>query len=144
MTCMSKFNCIIKKIINRKIDSIAKDICQKANGVSYVTDFVLQEKYPCKAIINGTERFVDLGCDNGNDVKYLLDKGKSVDACDQSPVALENLERRFPEQIESCKLTLIRFNFLERRWPLGVDSYQVAIADMSLHYFLPNLSHHTL
>ena len=45
----------INKIFNKKIDNIAKDICLKANGVSYVTDYVLQEKYPCRAILNGNE-----------------------------------------------------------------------------------------
>lgn len=45
----------IKKILNKKVDNIAKDICQKANGVSYVTDYVLQQKYPSKSIILGKE-----------------------------------------------------------------------------------------
>lgn len=46
---------IIKKFLNRRIDNIAKDICKKANGVSYVTDYVLQQKYPSKSIILGKE-----------------------------------------------------------------------------------------
>ncbi|MBQ7140956.1 MAG: glycosyltransferase family 4 protein [Bacilli bacterium] len=46
---------IIKKICNKLIDRIAKKICKKANGVSYVTDYVLQTKYPCKSIIDKNE-----------------------------------------------------------------------------------------
>ncbi len=43
----------IKKLLNKKIDNIAKDICLKANGVSYVTDYVLQQKYPSKSHLFG-------------------------------------------------------------------------------------------
>ncbi len=45
----------IKDILNKKIDNIAKKICKKANGVSYVTDYVLQKKYPCMSQIIGRE-----------------------------------------------------------------------------------------
>lgn len=33
-----------------------KSMCLKANGVSYVTEFYLQKKYPSKAIINGESK----------------------------------------------------------------------------------------
>ncbi len=46
---------ILSKLGNKIIDKIAKKICMTANGVSYVTERVLQEKYPCKAIINRSE-----------------------------------------------------------------------------------------
>lgn len=42
---------LVNKIINDSINNIAKKICLKANGVSYVTEYTLQQKYPCKAII---------------------------------------------------------------------------------------------
>ena len=50
---MIQGNGIIKKIINNYISNIAKKFCKKANGVSYVTESVLQKKYPCKSILEG-------------------------------------------------------------------------------------------
>ena len=41
----------IKKFLNKLIDIKAKRMCLKANGVSYVTEKKLQEKYPCQAIL---------------------------------------------------------------------------------------------
>lgn len=52
---MIEGNGIIKNFLNKRIDNIAKNICKKANGVSYVTDYVLQKKYPSNSIINGKE-----------------------------------------------------------------------------------------
>lgn len=52
---MVEGNSFFKNIINKKIDNIAKDICKKANGVAYVTDYVLQEKYPSMSQIIGKE-----------------------------------------------------------------------------------------
>lgn len=46
---------IIKRFLNKRIDHIAKDICKRANGVSYVTEYVLQQKYPCKSHIIGRD-----------------------------------------------------------------------------------------
>ena len=43
----------VKSVINHYISGIAKKVCLKANGVSYVTERVLQEKYPCRATISG-------------------------------------------------------------------------------------------
>lgn len=43
-------NSLIKKILNKFIDYKAKKMCLQANGVSYVTESILQKKYPCKAI----------------------------------------------------------------------------------------------
>ncbi len=45
----------IKDFLNKRIDNIAKDICKKANGVSYVTDYVLQQKYPSQSLLKGKE-----------------------------------------------------------------------------------------
>jgi len=49
----------IKNFLNKLIDKKAKKMCLKANGVSYVTEHILQERYPCKAILesNNTSSF---------------------------------------------------------------------------------------
>ncbi|GFP74217.1 glycosyltransferase family 4 protein [Clostridium fungisolvens] len=41
-------NSIVAKLANNIIEKRAKDLCQKAIGVSYVTKNILQEKYPAK------------------------------------------------------------------------------------------------
>ncbi len=46
---------LIKDFLNKRIDNIAKDICKKANGVSYVTEYVLQQKYPSQSLLKGKE-----------------------------------------------------------------------------------------
>lgn len=50
---MIEGNSIIKNVLNNLIEKIAKKMCKEANGVSYVTEKTLQEKYPCNAILNG-------------------------------------------------------------------------------------------
>ena len=51
---------------------------------------------------------LDLGCGSGNDTFYFLNKGKDVVSCDQSPNAIENIKRNFPNVLETrC------FNFLD-------------------------------
>lgn len=44
---------IIKLLANKLIKKRAQKMCKKANGVSYVTEKILQNDYPCKAIIDG-------------------------------------------------------------------------------------------
>lgn len=44
---------IIKVLTNKLIKIRAQKMCMKANGVSYVTEQILQNDYPCKAIIDG-------------------------------------------------------------------------------------------
>lgn len=58
---------IIKKIFNKIIDKKAKKMCLQANGVSYVTESILQKEYPCKAIINS------------NNDKYFTGSYSSID-----------------------------------------------------------------
>lgn len=69
----------INNFINSMIDSEAKKLVLKANGVSYVTERQLQINYPCKAISNGTSKeffttnysSIDLDCSFYN---YYPDK----------------------------------------------------------------------
>lgn len=44
---------IIKILANKLIKKRAQKMCKKANGVSYVTEKILQNDYPCKAILDG-------------------------------------------------------------------------------------------
>lgn len=42
---------MVYHILNCCVDKYLKKICMEANGVSYVTEYVLQNSYPCKAMI---------------------------------------------------------------------------------------------
>lgn len=43
----------ISVFLNRLIDKMAKKMVMSANGVSYVTQNILQKVYPCKSIVDG-------------------------------------------------------------------------------------------
>lgn len=43
---------VIGKFLNKWVVRRTKDMCMTANGVSYVTNHILQEDYPCKAMID--------------------------------------------------------------------------------------------
>lgn len=72
----------LKRILNSYIVRIAKKLCMKANGVSYVTNHVLQDEYPCQAIINGesseyfTESYstIDLNDNDFCKMKWNIEK----------------------------------------------------------------------
>lgn len=42
------------RIGNKIIDAYFKKMCSDVEGVSYVTNYILQQKYPCKYYINGS------------------------------------------------------------------------------------------
>ena len=44
---------IFRKLLSRYLMNVCKRSCLQANGVSYVTHSILQNKYPCKAILEG-------------------------------------------------------------------------------------------
>ena len=51
-------NSLLKKVLNLLVDKRAKKMCMQADAVSYVTDHILQESYPCKAIVHpGDKRY---------------------------------------------------------------------------------------
>lgn len=72
---------------------------------------------------------LDLGCGGGNDTLYLCGKGKEVISCDQSQNAIANILKSFPE-VKEAKC----FNMLDGL-PFDDGSFEVVIADLSLHYF---------
>ncbi len=41
---------IAKRVLNKMVNKRAKKMCLRANGVSYVTESILQKEYPCMAI----------------------------------------------------------------------------------------------
>lgn len=80
-------------------------------------------------IKNCTTPILDLGCGSGNDTLYLIEQGKTVIPCDQSPNAIKNIKRNFPEvQDARC------FNLIDGL-PFVSNSYDIIVADLCLHYF---------
>lgn len=78
---------------------------------------------------NATGLILDLGCGVGNGILCLKDKMDKIVACDQSINAIDNIKKNFPDIREAlCFNMLDGFDFAD-------SSFEVVIADLSLHYF---------
>ena len=73
-------------------------------------------------------KVLDLGCGIGYDSHYLTQRGLDVIACDFSEVALSRLKERV-ENIETILLDI------SEKLPFENNSFDLIIADLSLHYF---------
>ncbi|MBP3581273.1 MAG: class I SAM-dependent methyltransferase, partial [Clostridia bacterium] len=71
---------------------------------------------------------LDLGCGAGSDSYYLTQKGLDVIACDYSPVALETAIKEAPK----AKTMLVD---VSKPLPFDDNSFDLVVADLSLHYF---------
>lgn len=72
---------------------------------------------------------IDLGCGEGNDTIYLLDRKKEVVPCDGAMNAVLNIRNNFSEVKNS-----ICFDMLNS-FPFANSSTDLMVADLSLHYF---------
>lgn len=77
---------------------------------------------PCKTQI------LDLGCGLGSDTLYLTLKGHSVLSCDYSKTALKKIDKYIPNS-----QTMLMD--MEEKFKFEDNSFDVIIADQSLHYF---------
>lgn len=76
-----------------------------------------------------TNPVLDLGCGDGDDTAYLIHKGLSVIACDQSAKALTRLESKYPKVYQTkC------FDMLDGI-PFADHTFELIVAGLSLHYF---------
>ena len=78
-------------------------------------------------------KVLDLGCGTGNDTLYLTEKGFVVIACDYSDVAIEKINKEF-NNIET------KIVDISKRLPFEDNSFDLIIADLSLHYFDENIT----
>ncbi len=76
-------------------------------------------------------KVLDLGCGTGNDTLYLTEKGFGVIACDYSDVAIEKINKEF-NNIET------KIVDISKCLPFEDNSFDLIIADLSLHYFDEN------
>lgn len=82
-----------------------------------------------KDIINKCHTPVlDLGCGCGNDTLYLKEKGFDVIACDYSEYALKFILKN----IDGVEVKLLD---ISKPLPFKDESFDLIIADLSLHYF---------
>lgn len=78
--------------------------------------------------INNNYQILDLGCGNGADTKYLLERGFKVVSCDFSDEALKNIKRFMPgSTTKKADMT--------KTLPFENNSFRIVVADLSLHYF---------
>lgn len=73
-------------------------------------------------------KILDLGCGKGYDSLYLTEKGFEVIASDYSEVAIENINQNI-KNIETKLLDI------SKTLPFEDNSFDVIIANLSLHYF---------
>ncbi|MDD2434823.1 MAG: class I SAM-dependent methyltransferase [Bacilli bacterium] len=80
-------------------------------------------------IINKSKKpIIDLGCGQGNNSLYLIERGKEVIACDYSSEALKIVNKYLPS-VPSYQFDM-RDGF-----PFDGNCTDLVIADLSLHYF---------
>lgn len=85
------------------------------------------DHYPM-ALSHCQSEVLDLGCGIGNDTLYLKERGFSVVAVDYSEVALDHLK----EQLNDVKTMQLDISL---PLPFPDSSFDLIIADLSLHYF---------
>jgi len=136
---------VITNILNKYIESKAKKICMKANGVAYVTEGILQKSYPCFATIhgNGKKNFttnystIDLEKkdfyiqkwkkDNKPEIINIVHTGY-MDSYRKGQITLINAVKNVAQKGYKFKLHLIgdgnkRIEFEELAIKLGIEKY---------------------
>lgn len=81
-----------------------------------------------EVIEKSSKPIIDLGCGNGHNTLYLIQKGKTTISCDYSDFAIEKLRENIPET------QAILFDMTDK-FPFEDNSTEIIIADLSLHYF---------
>lgn len=79
-------------------------------------------------IIKNCSSILDLGCGFGNNIKYLLNKGKNVVACDYSDNAIKIVNSNYPS---------VETKIFDMSNGLKYDdnSFDLIISELSIHYF---------
>lgn len=113
-----------KEVFNQRYQEMNSDLQQKNREVIYdgwLADYE-KEIESCKTTI------IDLGCGLGNNVQFLLEKGKEVLACDYSDVAIKTIKKEMPK-------TQTKLFDMTKKFPIADNFTDIVIADLSIHYF---------
>ena len=81
-----------------------------------------------KHLIKNTDKILELGCGEGYLSEYLLNNGYNIISADISETALANYKSRVPQA------SVMQIDML-KKLPFRDDSFNIIIADLSLHYF---------
>lgn len=81
-----------------------------------------------KDILCSKRTVLDLGCGDGYDTASLLSYGLDTTSADFSKVALNRIKRNYPE-------TKVIYIDMREKFPFKDSSFDVVVADLSLHYF---------
>ena len=84
--------------------------------------------YPALMPTKQGTRVLDLGCGLGNNTLYFCERGYDVLAADFSAVALESIRSTIPQ-------AKTMFLDLTKSFPIDDNSFDIIVADYSLHYF---------
>ena len=86
------------------------------------------EKYAPLFAFDRAATILDLGCGNGGNIPFLLERGGTVFSCDYSESAIGALRERYPR---------VQATVVDVREPLPYNDhfFDMALADLSLHYF---------
>ena len=112
---------------NEFLDTWNRSHLKHYHGVIAYDDWLEQE--PFSSIISKSRgTFLDLGCGQGNDTKYLIENKKNVISCDLSNEALKILKDNFPsaKTIQADMSEKLEFED---------NKFDIIISDFSLQYF---------
>lgn len=79
---------VIGKTLNKWVVKKTKNMCMTANGVSYVTNHILQENYPCRAMIDKDNK------------EYFTSSYSTIDLTDDMLYDQQWDKRKKPEKIK--------------------------------------------
>lgn len=113
-----------KEIFDQNYLKINADTEKKNREVSYDGWLFDYEK----EIENCNTPIVDLGCGLGNNLFYFAEKEKEVLACDYSKIAIQTIQKDFP----NVKTKLFD---MTKKFPIEDSFTDIVIADLSIHYF---------
>ena len=86
------------------------------------------EKYRSLFPLQHPLKVLDIGCGTGLFIPYYEDTGWNVTAVDYSDTAIETVRRKFP-RVDS------RVMDIRTEFPFRENSFNLIVADLSLHYF---------
>lgn len=94
--------------------------------IKFLNKFILKKKIKKNKI-----KFLDIGCGNGRNVKYILENGYSVVGIDISKIAINNAKKFLKEsKLKNSKYKLINISSDEFKYKL--NSFDYIISDSTL------------
>jgi SAM-dependent methyltransferase len=72
-------------------------------------------------------KVLDLGCGNGSNIPFLLNRNAEIYAVDYSEIAIKHIKKKWD-------ITALLHD-IRNPLPFGADRFDLILADLSLHYF---------